>query len=558
MAQVDLKAVITAEDKASGVIKKTGRNLDEMGKKGKNSAADLNKAAIAVGALGIALTVFAKKSVDSFVDYTKGIKVLSRETGATEQEISRLMFAGQRLGLSTEELSQTFGIFAKNIVESNKVSKDAVLKQKDLNQRIREAKLDIQELVKQKKEDGDKSGQLALKIRGLGIDIQKYRKAIDETISPLKKLGIETKDTQGKQLPFSKILNNVADRFKNMPDGIDKTAASLELFGRSGKDLIPLLNQGSDGLEQLAKKADELGITLTPENLDKVNRYIKAQKDLQDSTMALKMRIGEEAIPMFTLLSEKTNSAVESLLKMPEPMRSVTSGVIAFSGPVLTATGGLLAFAANLQNALPLLAHLRVAMIAVPWAAVALAATTAGSMIWQKWTETRKIINHTKDALLASGRAAEDAMARMDKAVKKGKATQEQAERLRKSIEAGQRSAEDTSRSWQYLLGPTLNKQIESLRRPPDPFRRRQHGGSVMGGSVTLVGEEGPEMFTPPSGGGQITPNHRLEGNTTINLHVNVGMYAGSPREKREMAREMLGALKDVAAQQNLGIARLM
>jgi len=48
----------------------------------------------------------------------------------------------------------------------------------------------------------------------------------------------------------------------------------------------------------------------------------------------------------------------------------------------------------------------------------------------------------------------------------------------------------------------------------------RASGGPVTGGSSYLVGERGPELFTP-SGSGMITPNNRLGGgNTTINLNV--------------------------------------
>jgi hypothetical protein len=44
-------------------------------------------------------------------------------------------------------------------------------------------------------------------------------------------------------------------------------------------------------------------------------------------------------------------------------------------------------------------------------------------------------------------------------------------------------------------------------------------GGPVMGGTSYLVGERGPEIFTPSSSG-SITPNNRLGGGTVINLNV--------------------------------------
>lgn len=47
----------------------------------------------------------------------------------------------------------------------------------------------------------------------------------------------------------------------------------------------------------------------------------------------------------------------------------------------------------------------------------------------------------------------------------------------------------------------------------------RAAGGPVMGGTTYLVGEHGPELFTP-SGNGSITPNNKLGSTTVINLNV--------------------------------------
>ena len=47
----------------------------------------------------------------------------------------------------------------------------------------------------------------------------------------------------------------------------------------------------------------------------------------------------------------------------------------------------------------------------------------------------------------------------------------------------------------------------------------RAAGGPVMGGTSYLVGERGPELFTP-SGNGSIIPNSALGGSTVINLNV--------------------------------------
>ena len=57
---------------------------------------------------------------------------------------------------------------------------------------------------------------------------------------------------------------------------------------------------------------------------------------------------------------------------------------------------------------------------------------------------------------------------------------------------------------------------------------RRASGGPVAGGSSYLVGEMGPELFTPAAGGGHITPNKSL-GGSNITINVTAGMGANGP-----------------------------
>jgi len=55
---------------------------------------------------------------------------------------------------------------------------------------------------------------------------------------------------------------------------------------------------------------------------------------------------------------------------------------------------------------------------------------------------------------------------------------------------------------------------------------RRAGGGPVAGGGAYLVGEMGPELFVPSSGGGTIIPNDRVGGGAKITINVTAGMGA--------------------------------
>ena len=68
-----------------------------------------------------------------------------------------------------------------------------------------------------------------------------------------KAVGISANDgrTQMERLAI------VADKFKDMDDGPRKVALAMELFGKSGKDMIPFLDRGSEGIAELDRKTQE-------------------------------------------------------------------------------------------------------------------------------------------------------------------------------------------------------------------------------------------------------------------------------------------------------------
>jgi hypothetical protein len=64
------------------------------------------------------------------------------------------------------------------------------------------------------------------------------------------KLGIDVRNANGDLKPTDQLLGEIADRFADLPDGPEKAAAALDLFGKSGVDMITMLNGGSAALEE--------------------------------------------------------------------------------------------------------------------------------------------------------------------------------------------------------------------------------------------------------------------------------------------------------------------
>lgn len=78
-------------------------------------------------------------------------------------------------------------------------------------------------------------------------------------------LGISIRDQEGNLRASDEVLLDLAERFAAMPEGAQKSALAMEVFGKSGADLLPVLNMGKDGIEELREEARKLGLEVSNE-----------------------------------------------------------------------------------------------------------------------------------------------------------------------------------------------------------------------------------------------------------------------------------------------------
>ena len=79
----------------------------------------------------------------------------------------------------------------------------------------------------------------------------------------LKSLGVAATDASGQIRPTEQVLLDLADKFSAMPDGADKAALAMKLFGKEGLAIIPFLNQGREGIAGLMEEAQRLGLVMS-------------------------------------------------------------------------------------------------------------------------------------------------------------------------------------------------------------------------------------------------------------------------------------------------------
>jgi hypothetical protein len=111
-------------------------------------------------------------------------------------------------------------------------------------------------------------------------------------------------------VPLDQQLSVIADKIAALPNPTQQTAAAMRIFGEAGADMLPILQQGAAGIEELRQRADALGVTLSPNTVGALAAANSAITDLHASTHAFWMELASEGAPA---LSSFTNAVVKNM-----------------------------------------------------------------------------------------------------------------------------------------------------------------------------------------------------------------------------------------------------
>lgn len=282
---------------ASGMVQQmrtTMQNMQQSARSGMNgvqssiaNAMSHVKASVAsmkntIGAAGIAVVGVFGTSASAAIEYQKALAGLSRTSGMTIAASSELAFAASQVGMSTADLTKNIGFLSRSLASLER--------------------------------DTDNAGNI------------------------FNRFGINVHDANGALLPTNEILGAVADRFQRMPDGVEKTALAMSVFGREGRAMIPLLNQGSAGLQKMGEKAKSLGLVF--ENVSALKSYVAAQRQWDATLKSLQIQIGNSVLPTLTAFSKGITSLLQAFNRIDPDTRSAIITTTSLAAAVAALTLG--------------------------------------------------------------------------------------------------------------------------------------------------------------------------------------------------------------------------
>lgn len=246
MADATLSIILKAKDEVSATLKAVGGNAGGL----ESKLTSLAKVA-AGAAAGFASFKALEGAISSTQALGESVRKLSMQTGLSAEQSSHYIFMLHETGLAATDAEKAFGIFAKGLIG------------------IVDA------------ETGSISGG-------------------KKTADVLAEIGVKAFDATGHIRPLNELIPDVSDHFRVLADGSEKTAIAMQLFGKSGKEMIPFLNLGSVAMKEMSAEADKLGVTLSAQNVEQIHAYTMAQRQMGEAIEGVKVKIGMALLPALT------------------------------------------------------------------------------------------------------------------------------------------------------------------------------------------------------------------------------------------------------------------
>lgn len=130
----------------------------------------------------------------------------------------------------------------------------------------------------------------------------------------LQQMGISATSATGKLRPLNDVIMQSADYFHQHAGASNNAALANQLFGRSGYELLPMLEQGRAGLNNITEEARKYGLVLSA---DAIQRNLQFTYELKSSEMAVRglgISILNSALPAVAMLAKGIDQLVQQNL----------------------------------------------------------------------------------------------------------------------------------------------------------------------------------------------------------------------------------------------------
>ena len=162
------------------------------------------------------------------------------------------------------------------------------------------------------------------------------RRGSKEQAEAFDKLGISVQNADGTLRDAQDVFGDAIDALGAISNETERDAIAMTIFGRSARDLNPLIKAGSDGLRELAQEAHNVGYVMSEEALDALGAVDDQVQRMNRSNEALKNQIAVGMAPAVENLMKK---GTDFFVRLQEAAEG--SGILEVFGALLDVVSAL-------------------------------------------------------------------------------------------------------------------------------------------------------------------------------------------------------------------------
>src|SRR4051812_29392064 len=120
-------------------------------------------------------------------------------------------------------------------------------------------------------QSGSSLGDLEVSLKKMSVLITNAREGQKQAIETLSKLGLTFDDLKDRtpDVQFKVIADNLA----KVTGATTKASLAIDVFGKSGTQLLPLLADGEKGLQSREDRASDLGLIFSQEDANAATKF---------------------------------------------------------------------------------------------------------------------------------------------------------------------------------------------------------------------------------------------------------------------------------------------
>lgn len=142
------------------------------------------------------------------------------------------------------------------------------------------------------------------------------RDGTGEAAEAFKTLHIKVSNSNGSLKDANEVFYKAIDALGKVKNETDRDAMSMQIFGKSARELNPLIEAGSARLKELGVEAHNVGYVMDNETLQQFGQLDDAMQRMSKQGDALKNSFAIALLPMMTAVAEAVSKIPTPLLRI--------------------------------------------------------------------------------------------------------------------------------------------------------------------------------------------------------------------------------------------------